>query len=81
MTENGMHSAQTDEPASESRALVATARAATHKTAAGFREAPFIAQLIATREQLPQTRERCRAQPRDAIATYRTVEALIYFPE
>ena len=32
--------------------------------------AAFLTQLIATREQLPQTRERRRAEPADAIAVY-----------
>ena len=33
-------------------------------------QADFLAHLIATREQLPQTRERRRAEPRDVIAVY-----------
>ena len=33
--------------------------------------APFIAQLIATRMRAPQTRERRRAEPEEAIAAYR----------
>ncbi|WP_428698824.1 hypothetical protein [Stappia sp.] len=36
--------------------------------------AGFIAQLIATREQLPQTRARRRAAPAEAIDAYRTAE-------
>jgi hypothetical protein len=67
---------QHDAPASESRALVAIGPAATREPAASFREATFLAQLIATREQLPQTRERRRAEPGDAIAAYRATEAL-----
>ena len=34
-------------------------------------QAPFLAQLIATQMQLPQTRARRRAEPADAVATYR----------
>ena len=33
--------------------------------------APFLAQLIATRQQAPQTRARRRAEPEEAIAVYR----------
>ena len=66
-----------DAPVNESRALVAMEPAAAHEPAARFREAPFLAQLIATREQLPQTRERRRAEPGEAIAAYRAADALI----
>jgi hypothetical protein len=45
--------------------------------AASFRQAPFLAQLIATKDKHPQTRERRRAHPADAIGAYRAVEALV----
>jgi hypothetical protein len=35
--------------------------------------APFVAHLIATRMQAPQTRERRRAEPDEAIAVYRSM--------
>ena len=35
--------------------------------------APFVAQLIATRMQAPQTRERRRAEPEEASAVYRSM--------
>jgi hypothetical protein len=35
--------------------------------------APFVAHLIATRMQVPQTRERRRAEPNEAIAVYRSM--------
>jgi hypothetical protein len=35
--------------------------------------APFVAHLLATRMQAPQTRERRRAEPKDAIAVYRSM--------
>jgi hypothetical protein len=44
-----------------------------------FRQAPFLAQLIATKDQHPQTRTRRRAAPADAIDAYRAVEALTQF--
>ena len=62
---------------SEGRALVAldslpgrSGQAATH------RHAPFVAHLVATKDQHPQTRERRRADPRDALAAYRAAAAL-----
>ena len=33
---------------------------------------PFLAQLIATAAQMPQTRERRRAEPAEAISSYQT---------
>ena len=36
----------------------------------------FLAQLIATKEQHPQTRERRRADPTDVLAAYRAAAAL-----
>jgi hypothetical protein len=38
-------------------------------------QASFLAHLIATDRQLPQTRERRRAEPGDAIAAYAAVDA------
>ena len=60
----------------ESRALVVTEMAATTQTAPVYREAAFLAHLIATKDQAPQTRERRRAEPGEAIAAYRTAIAL-----
>ena len=36
------------------------------------RQAPFLAHLIAMARQVPQARERRRAEPAEAIAVYRT---------
>ena len=59
-------------PAGESRALLAlTPAAATYKPSDSHRQAAFLAHLIATKGQLPQTRERRRAAPAEAIAAYR----------
>jgi hypothetical protein len=62
---------------SESRALVAIdpLRACSGHTA-GHRYAPFLAHLVATKDQHPQTRERRRADPTDAVAAYRATVAL-----
>ena len=62
-------------PASESRALVVI-EPATVQPAPVFREAAFLAHLIATKEQAPQTRERRRAEPGEAISAYCMVAAL-----
>ena len=64
-------------PAGASRALVAlTPAAATYKPSESHRQAAFLAHLIATKDQLPQTRERRRAEPAEAIAAYRAGAAL-----
>jgi hypothetical protein len=58
---------------SASRALVPVARAASIRRNATVRaSAPFLAQLIATAQQTPQTREKRRAEPEAAILAYRT---------
>lgn len=58
-----------------SNALVSvTPNSSESKFRAGPRaQADFIAQLIATREQAPQTRARRRAEPEQAIAAYRSL--------
>jgi len=61
----------------ESRALVAVSPAmAPPEPPRVFRQAPFLAHLIATREQMPQTRIRRRAEPGEALAAYRAVAAV-----
>ncbi len=41
-----------------------------------FRQAPFLAQLLAMKDRHPQTRDRRRAEPHEAIAVYRAIAAL-----
>jgi hypothetical protein len=60
----------------ESRALVVRAPAAVQPPTVNYREAAFLAHLIATKDQLPQTRLRRRAEPAEAIAAYRVVQAI-----
>ena len=58
---------------SESRALIAIeapAPAERSFTHSRHPAAPFLAQLIATRQQAPQTRARRRVEPREAISVY-----------
>lgn len=60
-------------PETETRALIAIeAPAAADRPLSRTRHpaAPFLAQLIATQMQLPQTRARRRAEPGEAIAAY-----------
>ena len=56
----------------QGRALVVMEPAAL-EPAARPRQAAFLAHLIATKEQVPQTRARRRAEPTEAIAAYRAV--------
>ena len=71
--------ANTDLP-SPSRALVVLARAADE--ARIFRPmqraATFLTQLVATSLQVPQTRERRRAEPVEVIAAYRAAVARLH---
>jgi hypothetical protein len=55
---------------SESRALVALEPVPERHPPAAAPAAPFLAQLIAARAGLPQTRERRRAEPDEATHTY-----------
>jgi len=68
-------SAQRHEPDTGTRALIAIAPVAPSRRAPTLTRhpvAPFLAQLIATKMQAPQTRARRRAEPTDAITVYRT---------
>jgi K+-sensing histidine kinase KdpD len=63
-------------PETEGRALIAIeAPAASERTPRPTRHpsASFVAQLIATHMQAPQTRARRRAEPAEAIAVYRSM--------
>lgn len=61
----------------ESRALTVIASTATPEPRAVARQANFLAHLIATKDQAPQTRARRRAEPDVAIAAYRSTAALL----
>ncbi len=64
---------EADTPETESRALDALAPSEGVRRLSGRPAAGFLAQLIATRMQAPQTRERRRAEPAEAIAVYRSM--------
>ena len=62
---------------SEGRALVTLPSVdQSSQRVAGYHSAPFLAQLVATKDQHPQTRERRRAEPDMASAAYRAAAAL-----
>lgn len=62
---------------SEGRALVTLLSVdQSSQRIAGYGSAPFLAQLVATKDQHPQTRERRRAEPDMASAAYRAAAAL-----
>ena len=69
--------AQTQDNVASNRALVALApvMAPYREAPAAYRPANFLAQLIATQGQHPQTRERRRAEPGEATQTYETAMA------
>jgi hypothetical protein len=52
---------------------------AAHSAPECYRQAPFLAHLLATKDQHPQTRERRRAGADEALAAYRTIAALTRF--
>jgi hypothetical protein len=65
--------------ASECRALVAIRPVAPSARPARRAAAPFLAQLIAAKDQHPQTRERRRAEPQEALAAYTSIAVLTRF--
>ena len=73
-----------DEPAVPGQALVAVTPVSRTEAPTPITRrvtsAPFLAQLIATREQLPQTRERRRAEPSVAVNVYAATSAATPLP-
>jgi len=68
------------EQAAACRALVAlTPAPPAHRAPESYRQAPFLAHLLATKDHHPQTRERRRAGADEALAAYRTTAALTRF--
>lgn len=72
----GPLSPESGKAAEPGRALVALASQPSGELAPNYRAANFLAQLIATRDHAPQTRERRRAEPTEALAAYRAMAAL-----
>lgn len=67
---------ESGDAAEPGRALVTTTPQPAVEPSVNYRKATFLAQLIATRDQVPQTRERRRAEPMEALAAYRAMAAL-----
>lgn len=61
----------------ESRALTVVERPVRRKAAPARGDSAFLAQLIATKEQAPQTRIKRRAEPAEALAAYRAVVGMV----
>jgi hypothetical protein len=69
----------------ESRALVVLAPPPSPTVPTGYRQAPFqvplqvpfLAHLLAVKDQHAQTRERRRADPHEALAAYRATARLV----
>ncbi|MCW5688455.1 MAG: hypothetical protein KIT76_07915 [Pseudolabrys sp.] len=69
---------QPDDAPPQGRAIVAVPAPETLEPATpSYRPAVFLAHLIATRDRAPQTRERRRASPQEASATYRDMATLL----
>ena len=66
---------ETETRTSESRALTIVATPS-RPLAPVRRDAAFLAHLLATRAQAPQTRARRRAEPAEAVAAYREADRL-----
>jgi hypothetical protein len=59
-------------PAVRALVVIPQAEDAPDDTPRIYRPATFLAHLVATRTQVPQARERRRAEPADAIVVYQT---------
>ena len=66
-----------EQPAPGQALIAVTPVAEAHEAPSIYRQAPFLAQLLAMRDQHPQTRARRRAEPNVAIAAYRNAAALV----
>ena len=69
----------TEQPAPGKALVALTPVIDAQETPATYRHAPFLAHLLAMRDQHPQTRQRRRAESGVAIAAYRTAAALTQF--
>ena len=67
--------APTGEHAQSGRALVVMEDRSAGRSGPARPSAPFLAQLIATAQQAPQTRQRRRAEPDEASASYARTSA------
>jgi hypothetical protein len=64
-------------PQAECRALIPLDCVPVPARPAPYRHSAFLAQLIATRQQLPQTRARRRAEPTEALRAYAAMAGMV----
>jgi hypothetical protein len=64
-------------PASESRALTVVELPVRRGAAPPRGDSAFLAHLIATKDQAPQTRVKRRAEPAEALAAYQAVAEVV----
>jgi hypothetical protein len=69
--------ASAPEQCAQGRALTVIAPEVPRALPNVYRQAPFLAQLIATKDQHAQTRSRRRAEPYEAIAAYKAVAGVV----
>jgi len=67
------------EQAAPSRAMVALTPPAGVRSPEPRQQAPFLAQMLATKDKHPQTRQRRRVAPEEGIAAYQATFALTRF--
>jgi hypothetical protein len=78
-TPHGSEPAVAEQPAASHALVALTPTADMHSSPETYRQAPFLAQLLAIKDQHPQTRARRRAEPDEALAAYRATAALTRF--
>jgi hypothetical protein len=78
-TPYGSEPAGAEQPAASHALVALTPTADMHSSPETYRQAPFLAQLLAIKDQHPQTRTRRRAEPDEALAAYRATAALTRF--
>jgi hypothetical protein len=79
LTSHSIEAAPAEQSAGSRAVVVLTPAVAWREAPVAYRQAPFLAQLLAMKHQHPQTRERRRAEPNDALAAYRATVKLTRF--
>ena len=78
-TPHGSEPAAAKQPAASHALVALTPTADRHSSPESYRQAPFLAQLLAIKDQHPQTRARRRVELDEALAAYRATAALTRF--
>jgi len=79
LTQRGAEPAPAEQAAPGHALVALSPAAARHDALETYNQAPFLAQLLATKDQHPQARERRRAEPNEALAAYRSTVTLTRF--